>query len=42
LAFTQRDNLSACVEKVSAQVQAGQAMDSTCSFLGQEVQVSLP
>ena len=42
LAFTQRDNLSACVEKVSAQVQAGQTLDSTCSFLGQDVQVSLP
>jgi hypothetical protein len=42
LAFTQRDNLSACVEKVLAQVQAGQTLDSTCSFLGQDVQVSLP
>jgi hypothetical protein len=42
LAFTQRDNLSGCIEKVSVQIQAGQAMDSKCSFLGQDVQISLP
>lgn len=42
LAFTQRDDLTACIEQVSAQIQAGQAMASTCSFLGQEVKVSLP
>lgn len=42
LAFTQRDNLSACVEKVSAQIQGGQQLNSACSFLGQEVQVTLP
>lgn len=42
LAFTQRDDLTACIEQVSAQIQAGQVMDSTCSFLGQEVKVSLP
>ena len=41
-AFSQRESLTACINKVKAQEQAGLAIDTTCEFFGREVALSLP
>ena len=40
LAFTQRDAVNACVATATKQAQAGNPLDTTCSFFGQEVSLS--
>lgn len=42
LAFGQREALTACINRVKAQEQAGLAIDTTCEFFGREVPISLP
>jgi hypothetical protein len=42
LGFTQRDSLNACIEVVNAQASSGQAIETTCKLLGQDVRVQLP
>lgn len=42
IAFTQRESLTACINKVKTQEQAGLAIDTTCEFFGREVTLSLP
>lgn len=42
VAFTQRESLTACINKVKTQEQAGLAIDTTCDFFGREVTFSLP
>jgi chromate transport protein ChrA len=39
LSFTQRDSLTACAEKVSAQIQAGDTSNFECTFFGRKVRV---
>lgn len=41
-AFTQREALTACINKVTAQQQAGLAIHTTCEFFGRQVTISLP
>ncbi len=40
--FTQRDNLNACIEVVTAQAAGGDPIEMTCKLLGQDVRVQLP
>lgn len=40
--FTQRDNLNACIEVVTAQAATGEPIELTCKLLGQDVRVQLP
>ncbi len=40
--FTQRDNLNACIEVVTAQATSGEPIELTCKLLGQDVRVQLP
>ena len=40
--FTQRDNLNACIEVVTAQAASGEPIEMTCKLLGQDVRVQLP
>ena len=40
--FTQRDNLNACIEVVTAQAASGDPIEMTCKLLGQDVRVQLP
>lgn len=42
LAFDQREALTACINEVRAQDQAGLAIDTTCEFFGRQVTISLP
>jgi len=42
IGFTQRDNLNACIEVVTAQAASGEPIDMTCKLLGQDVRVQLP
>ncbi len=42
LAFTQREALTVCINKVTAQQQAGLAIHTTCDFFGRRVTISLP
>lgn len=41
-AFTQREALTACINKVTAQQQAGLAIHTTCEFFGRQITISLP
>lgn len=40
--FTQRDELSACIATIQANVERGDSSDVTCSFLGRDVTVEIP
>lgn len=42
IGFTQRDNLNACIEVVTAQAASGEPIAMTCKLLGQDVRVQLP
>ena len=42
IGFTQRDNLNACIEVVTAQAASGEPIEMTCKLLGQDVRVQLP
>ena len=42
IGFTQRDNLNACIEVVTAQAASGEPIEMTCTLLGQDVRVQLP
>jgi hypothetical protein len=42
IGFTQRDNLNACIEVVTAQAASGDPIEMTCKLLGQDVRVQLP
>ena len=42
IGFTQRDNLNACIEVVTAQAASGTPIELTCKLLGQDVRVQLP
>ena len=42
VAFSQRESLTACINKVKAQEQAGLTIDATCEFFGREVTLSIP
>ena len=42
IGFTQRDNLNACIEVVTAQAASGEPITMTCKLLGQDVRVQLP
>jgi len=42
IGFTQRDNLNACIEVVTAQAASGEPIKMTCKLLGQDVRVQLP
>ena len=42
IGFTQRDNLNACIEVVTAQAASGESIAMTCKLLGQDVRVQLP
>ena len=42
IGFTQRDNLNACIEVVTAQAANGESIEMTCKLLGQDVRVQLP
>lgn len=42
LAFGQRETLTACINEVKAQEQAGLAIDTTCEFFGRQVMISFP
>ena len=42
IGFTQRDNLNACIEVVTAQAASGEPIGMTCKLLGQDVRVQLP
>jgi hypothetical protein len=42
IGFTQRDNLNACIEVVTAQAASGKPIEMTCKLLGQNVRVQLP
>lgn len=39
LSFTQRDAVTACAEKVSAQIEAGETTGIECTFFGRTVRV---
>jgi hypothetical protein len=40
IAVSQRDAVNACVATATKQAQAGNPLDTTCSFFGQEVSLS--
>ncbi|MEO5973767.1 MAG: hypothetical protein ABIQ38_00985 [Ilumatobacteraceae bacterium] len=40
--FTQRDALTACINKVTAQQQANVPIHTACEFFGRQVTISLP
>ena len=42
IGFTQRDDLNACIEVVTAQAASGEPIEMTCKLLGQDVRVQLP
>jgi hypothetical protein len=42
LSFTQRDALTACAEKVTAQIEAGDTDTFDCSFFGRKIRVNTP
>jgi hypothetical protein len=42
LSFTQRDELTGCAEKLSAQIEAGDTSSFECSFFGRKVRVNTP
>jgi hypothetical protein len=42
IGFTQRDDLNACIEVVTAQAASGEPVELTCKLLGQDVRVQLP
>ena len=42
IGFTQRDNLNACIEVVTAQAASGEPIELMCKLLGQDVRVQLP
>ncbi len=42
IGFTQRDNLNACIEVVTAQAASGEPIEMTCKLLGKDVRVQLP
>ena len=42
IGFTQRDNLNACIEVVTAQAARGEPIEMTGKVLGQDVRVQLP
>ncbi len=42
IGFTQRDNLNACIEVVTAQAASGELIEMTFKLLGQDVRVQLP
>ena len=42
LSFTQRDALTACAEKVAAQIEAGDTNTFDCSFFGRKIRVNTP
>jgi hypothetical protein len=42
IGVTQRDNLNACIEVVTAQAASGEPIEMTCKLLGQDVRVQLP
>jgi hypothetical protein len=42
IGFTQRDNLNACIEVVTAQAASGEPIEMVCKLLGQDVRVQLP
>ena len=42
LSFTQRDALTACAEKVTAQIEAGDTDAFDCSFFGRKIRVNTP
>ena len=41
LAYNQREALTACINKVKAQEQAGLNIDTTCEFFGRNIPISL-
>jgi hypothetical protein len=42
IGFTQRDNLNACIEVVTAQAASGEQIEMMCKLFGQDVRVQLP
>lgn len=42
LSFTQREALTACINKVTAQQQANIPIHTTCEFFGRQVTILLP
>jgi len=42
IGFTQRDDLNACIEVVTAQAASGEPVELTCKLPGQDVRVQLP
>ena len=42
IGFTQRDNLNACIEVVTAQAASGEPIEMTSKLRGQDVRVQLP
>ena len=42
VSFSQRDALTACAEKVSAQLEAGDTTSFACKFFGRSVRVNYP
>ena len=42
IVFGQRDSLTACVNGVKAQAKAGFSVNTSCTFFGREVTISLP
>lgn len=41
LAYNQREALTACINQVKAQEQAGLNIDTTCEFFGRKIPISL-
>jgi hypothetical protein len=42
VSFSQRDALTACAEKVTAQIEAGEVSNFECTFFGRSVKVRSP
>lgn len=42
LGFSQRDDLSTCVTRITERARAGDISDLTCSFFGRDVTVRIP
>jgi hypothetical protein len=42
LGFSQRDDLSTCVTRITERARAGDVSDLTCSFFGRDVSVRIP
>jgi len=40
--WTQRSSLQSCADKVRARVNAGDASDVTCSFIGSDINITAP